>query len=102
MLSLAGRYSGDEPRKAARGALPRVIYDFIEGGTEVEISAGRNRTPFNDYTFVPRVLRDVRKAGLLTCVQGMTVPCRSCPSQRVCGYFSLSRRMRLLYGGQPA
>lgn len=46
-------------KEAARRRLPRMIFEYIEGGAEDEIAAARNLSAFDDVQIVPRVLRDV-------------------------------------------
>src|SRR5579864_7446052 len=43
----------------ARRRLPRVAFDFIDGGAEDEVTLRRNRSAFDDLALVPRVLRAV-------------------------------------------
>ena len=45
---------------AARGFLPRPIFGYISGGVETDASLRANRSAFDDYHFVPRVLVDTR------------------------------------------
>ncbi len=44
----------DDARKLAAKRLPRSVFDYIEGGAEDEVSLRRNRSSFNDWSFVPR------------------------------------------------
>ncbi|GAA0828097.1 alpha-hydroxy acid oxidase [Streptosporangium amethystogenes subsp. fukuiense] len=46
-------------REAARRRLPRMVFDFVDGGAEDEFTVGENRRAFSDITFRPRVLVDV-------------------------------------------
>jgi len=64
-------YNIDELREAARKSLPKVMYDYIEGGAEDGTTLKRNMDAFKDYQFVPRVLRDVENIDLSTTVQGV-------------------------------
>jgi L-lactate dehydrogenase (cytochrome) len=45
-------------REEARRRLPRVIFDYIEGGAESEASVRANRDGFERLWFRPRVLKD--------------------------------------------
>ena len=47
-------------REQARRRLPKVVFDFIDGGADDEVTLARNRSAFEDLTLVPRVLRGVR------------------------------------------
>jgi L-lactate dehydrogenase (cytochrome) len=45
--------------RAARRRLPWMLYSFIAGGAEDEVSLAESNAAFRDYAFVPRVLLDV-------------------------------------------
>jgi L-lactate dehydrogenase (cytochrome) len=47
-------HSIDDARTLAAKALPKSILDYIEGGAEDEVSLRRNRSSFDDWSFVPR------------------------------------------------
>ena len=49
----------DELRHLARRRLPRIVYDFLDGGAEDETTLRSNVTSFRRHRFVPRVLRGV-------------------------------------------
>jgi (S)-mandelate dehydrogenase len=51
----------DDLRKMAKRRLPRVIYDFIEGGVEDELGIARNEAAYDRERLVPRYLVDVSK-----------------------------------------
>lgn len=42
-------------RRAARVRLPRVVFEYLEGGAEDEITLARNRAVFEEIAFVPRI-----------------------------------------------
>lgn len=67
-------YSIDDLNKQAKKSIPGVIYDYLDGGAEDEITVQRNRESFDCYEFVPRVLRDVRKIDLSVTMQGVRSP----------------------------
>src|SRR3546814_10392348 len=46
-------------RRLARRKLPRIAFDFIDGGADGERCLQRNRAAFERYCLVPRYLRDV-------------------------------------------
>lgn len=48
-------------RAAARRRLPRMVFDFVDGGAEDESTLRENRRGFADVAFRPRVLVDVRE-----------------------------------------
>ncbi|HUK11630.1 MAG TPA: alpha-hydroxy acid oxidase [Stellaceae bacterium] len=47
--------------KAARGRLPKGIWDYLVGGTETETTLRRNRLALDSVALRPRVLRDVSR-----------------------------------------
>jgi (S)-mandelate dehydrogenase len=49
-------YSIATLRELARGRLPRMVFDFCDGGAEDEITRERNETGFADWEFVPTPL----------------------------------------------
>ena len=49
----------EDLRTQARKRLPRVIFEFIDGGSQDEISVRANREDFQSLRFMPRVLTDV-------------------------------------------
>lgn len=50
----------DDFEPAAKRVLPRPIYGYISGGVETDASLHGNRTAFQEWHFVPRVLVDTR------------------------------------------
>lgn len=60
----------DDVRLAARRKLPRMVFDFIDGGAEAEVTLRRNREAFERIGFSPRVLVDVSEVRLATTVLG--------------------------------
>jgi isopentenyl diphosphate isomerase/L-lactate dehydrogenase-like FMN-dependent dehydrogenase len=52
-------YNIDDLRRAARRRLPRVCFDWLEGGSEDHVTWRRNREAFDDYRFLPHVMVDV-------------------------------------------
>ncbi len=49
----------DDVRKMAKQRLPRLLFDFIEGGTDDELCLERNRQAFQQHQLIPRYLVDV-------------------------------------------
>ncbi|MGH8014223.1 MAG: alpha-hydroxy acid oxidase [Candidatus Binataceae bacterium] len=49
----------EDLRKMAKRRLPRVAFDFMEGGVEDERGLARNEDAFSQYRLVPRYLIDV-------------------------------------------
>jgi len=46
-------------RQLAYQRLPRVLFDYIDGGAQDEVTLRANQQDFNNFTLVQRVLRDV-------------------------------------------
>jgi len=51
----------DDLRKMAKRRLPRIAYDFIEGGVEDELGIVRNEAAYDRERLVPKYLVDVSK-----------------------------------------
>ncbi len=49
----------DDVRQLARRQLPRIAFDFIDGGVDDELCLRRNREAFERHRLVPRYLRNV-------------------------------------------
>lgn len=49
----------DDLRRLARRRVPRMAFDFVDGGAESEAGLARNRTAFADITLTPRYFVDV-------------------------------------------
>lgn len=79
-------YSIDDLCNVARKALPGVMFDFIDGGAEDEVTLCRNRQCFNHYEFVPRVLQDVSNIDLSSRVLGI-----DCAMPLMCAPTAMSR-----------
>lgn len=62
--------TADDWRRLARRRLPRMVFDFLEGGAEGEAALDRNRTAFAQWDFAPRRLADVSRRSLAVRVLG--------------------------------
>jgi len=62
----------EDLRLIAKRRLPRICYDFIEGGVEQEVGLRRNIDGFARHRLVPRYLVDVSKRDQSTTVFGKT------------------------------
>lgn len=51
----------EDIRRMAKRRLPRIAYDFIEGGVEGEACLARNRAAFERHLLVPRYLVDISR-----------------------------------------
>ncbi len=60
-------------RVLAKKRLPRMIYDYLEGGADDEVTLTRNESRFSKIQLMPRVLRDVSNIDLSTTVLGQKV-----------------------------
>jgi (S)-mandelate dehydrogenase len=49
----------DDIRVLARKRLPRIAFDFVDGGVDGEVALERNRVAFDRYKLLPRYLIDV-------------------------------------------
>jgi len=57
-------------RSLARRRLPAPMFHYIDGGADDERSLARNTSAFDDYEFLPRVLRDISQIDLSTSILG--------------------------------
>lgn len=58
-MSLNRACNTEEVRAAAQRYLPRLVFDYIDGGAEDEVCMRRNREAFEALKLVPRYLVDV-------------------------------------------
>lgn len=63
----------DDYRLLARRRLPKVVFDFLEGGAEDERGLAHNRAVFEQVRFRPRRFVDVSKRSLETNVFGTSI-----------------------------
>jgi isopentenyl diphosphate isomerase/L-lactate dehydrogenase-like FMN-dependent dehydrogenase len=49
-------------REGARRRLPKIAFDFVDGGTDDEVTMRRNEAAFEDLALIPKVLRGVESA----------------------------------------
>jgi (S)-mandelate dehydrogenase len=61
MSDVSQAYNIADLRRLAERRLPRMIFDFIDGGAEDEVTLRANREAYERLRFAPRVLRDVVK-----------------------------------------
>ena len=59
-------------RAMARQKLPKIAFDFIDGGADDELGMVRNREAFNAYQLLPRYLNDVTKRDQAVTLFGRT------------------------------
>ena len=60
-MRLDNVYTIEEMRLLAKRRLPRVIFDFIDGGAGDEQGLQNNAAQFRNFRLVPRYLVDVSK-----------------------------------------
>jgi L-lactate dehydrogenase (cytochrome) len=63
----------EDLRRAARKRLPRVVFDYIDGGAEAEITLRENCQAFERVTFRPRSAEDTPVCDLRTTVLGTSI-----------------------------
>ena len=61
----------DDLREAARRRVPRVVFDYIDGGADGEVTLRANRRAFEDVTFRPRSAVATPSCDLRTTVAGI-------------------------------
>lgn len=59
-----------ELRLEARRFLPSVVFDYVDGGAEDELTLRRNSAAFKELDLLPRALRDVGEVDLRTEILG--------------------------------
>jgi len=62
----------DDFEPVARDRLPKFLYGYVSGGTETDAAVRDNRKAFDEYGFVPRVLKDVSGRDQTTMLFGRT------------------------------
>lgn len=60
-------------REAARRALPRPVFDYMDGGADDEWSLRNNTSAFDRYELVPAYLRDISAIDMSATVLGATL-----------------------------
>lgn len=66
-------FSVDEARLAARRRLPRLLFDYVDGGAQDEITMRANREAFTELTFRPRLAESFDRPTIATTVLGTPV-----------------------------
>ena len=60
-MNIRAAHTLDDIRELARRKLPRIAFDFIDGGSDDELCLQRNREAFQRWRLMPRYLVDVSK-----------------------------------------
>lgn len=63
---MRGVYNYDDLRLAAKRRLPKICFDFIEGGVDGEEGLGRNEQAFINQRLVPKYMVDITKRSMKT------------------------------------
>ena len=75
MSKISKAHNFDILRKLAKKRLPRMVFDYIDGGADDEYTLAANRSRFADYTLAWKTLVDVSKTDTSTSVMGS--PCKA-------------------------
>lgn len=67
-------FTVEDLRRVARRRLPRAVFDYVDGGTEDEVTMRRNRAAFEELELEPRVLRDVSEVDPSVELFGRRIP----------------------------
>jgi L-lactate dehydrogenase (cytochrome) len=70
MTNLTELHNIDDLRRAAKRRLPSLVFDYIDGGAEDEVTLRRNRSAFQDIGLNPEILRGVGTRSLATTLFG--------------------------------
>ena len=60
----------DDLRAMAKARLPRMVFDYIDGGADDEVTLKHSVSRFDDYQLTGRTLRDVSKIDCSTTIMG--------------------------------
>src|SRR5690554_3884521 len=66
-------FSVDDLKRQARRKLPRMIFDFIEGGALDEVTQRLNEQRFGEYFLCQRILRDISSVQTSTRILGQSI-----------------------------
>lgn len=82
MSNLARAFNIADLRRLARRNLPRMVFDYIDGGADDEITLRNNVRRFEDYQLTWNALQDISRIATETTVLGSTtrLPFVICPT----------------------
>src|SRR3954466_3745431 len=63
-MSIGNAMNVEDMRRAARARLPNVVFEYLEGGAEDEVTVAANREAFRRLTLGPRITAGIRKPDL--------------------------------------
>jgi (S)-mandelate dehydrogenase len=69
-MNIRSAHNLDDVRELARRKLPRIAFDFIDGGVDDELCLRRNRDAFQQHRLLPRYLVDVSRRDQSTVLLG--------------------------------
>ncbi len=72
-MNLKDCYNYNDFRKLAKKKLPAPIFNYIDGGSDDEITLNRNTNAFNDCDLVPNILTSVGNPDLSTTIFGRKI-----------------------------
>jgi L-lactate dehydrogenase (cytochrome) len=67
-MTLERIFNVADARRAAKRAIPRVVFDYIDGGAEDEVTMHENEAAFRALSFRPRMAADAQDPDLATTV----------------------------------
>ncbi len=67
---MAKAYNIEDLRTMARRRLPKVIFDYLDGGADDEVTLRNNREAFSEYSLNSKMLVDVSDVSTATTVLG--------------------------------
>lgn len=73
LSSLNKCHSIADLRSLAQGRLPKVMFDYLDGAADDEVTLARNSSGFGRWQFIPRALIDATNIDLSTRVQGSAI-----------------------------
>jgi L-lactate dehydrogenase (cytochrome) len=79
---LQGCFSVEDLRSLSQRRLPKVVFDYVDGGADEEVTLRANRAAFQTWEFLPRILKDVTRVDLSVEVFGRLygMPLGLCPT----------------------
>ena len=69
-MKLKQAHNIDDLRRLAKRRLPRMIFDYIDGGADDEVTLSRSVSRYDDYELTWRALRDVTEIDTSTKIMG--------------------------------
>ena len=70
---LADCLNVEDYRRAAKRRAHKMVFDYIDGGSDDEVTRFENHTAFNDYRLTHRVLSGVDKPDMSTTIMGQNI-----------------------------